>query len=264
MIVHLGVILVAVALVASNAYTESTELRLRVGEPVEWSGHTFELVEIVAERDARTDVARANVRLDGDRIYGPAITTYLQMGQPIGTPSVRTGLTHDVYLTIAGTNAPVAGSDEAVLEVFRKPLILWLWIGGLMMAVGTVLSAFPGAVAATRSTPCRRACPTCPSHEPNQCRPMSELPTSGSVRRVAPLVVAAIAVVLVGLFLVLLTANATSNETARSPLLGNPAPAVPASLPTATASNCRAGRAAGSCSTSSPTIVCPASASIPN
>jgi cytochrome c-type biogenesis protein CcmF len=144
MVVHLGVILVAVALVASNSYTESTELRLEVGEPVEWNGHTFELVDIVAETTARTDVARANVRLDGDRIYGPAITTYLQMGQPIGTPSVRTGLTHDVYLTIAGTNAPVAGSDEAVIEVFLKPLILWLWIGGLLMAVGTVLAAFPG------------------------------------------------------------------------------------------------------------------------
>ncbi len=144
MVVHLGVILVAVALVASNSYTESTELRLQVGEPIEWNGHTFELVDVVAETTARTDVARANVRLDGDRIYGPAITTYLQMGQPIGTPSVRTGLTHDVYLTIAGTNAPVAGSDEAVIEVFRKPLILWLWIGGLLMAVGTVLAAFPG------------------------------------------------------------------------------------------------------------------------
>ena len=144
MIVHLGVILVAVALVASNAYTESTELRLTVGDPVEWNGHTFELVDVVAERDARTDVARANVRIDGDRIYGPAITTYLQMGQPIGTPSVSTGLTHDIYLTIAGTNAPVAGSDTAVLEVFNKPLILWMWIGGLMMALGTVLSAFPG------------------------------------------------------------------------------------------------------------------------
>jgi len=144
MIVHLGVILVAVALVASNAYTESTELRLTVGDPVEWNGHTFELIEVVAERDARTDVARANVRIDGDRIYGPAITTYLQMGQPIGTPSVSTGLTHDIYLTIAGTNAPVAGSDTAVLEVFNKPLILWMWIGGLLMALGTVLSAFPG------------------------------------------------------------------------------------------------------------------------
>ena len=28
--------------------------------------------------------------------------------------------------------------------MFVKPLILWMWIGGLLMAVGTVLAAFPG------------------------------------------------------------------------------------------------------------------------
>jgi cytochrome c-type biogenesis protein CcmF len=144
MVVHLGVILVAVALVTSSAYTESTELRLRTGEEVAWSGHTFELLEIVSERDARTEIVRANVRLDGGQAYGPAITTFLQMGQPIGTPSVRTGFTHDVYFTIAGTNTPTVGGDEATIEVFKKPLILWMWVGGLLMAVGTVLAAFPG------------------------------------------------------------------------------------------------------------------------
>ncbi|MEO6652063.1 MAG: heme lyase CcmF/NrfE family subunit [Ilumatobacteraceae bacterium] len=144
MVVHLGVILVAVALVTSNAYTSSTELPLQVGEPVDWNGHTFELVDIVSERDARTDVARANIRLDDGRIFGPAVTTFLQMGRPIGTPSVSTTLTHDVYLTIAGTNPPVAGAGEVTIEVFRKPLVLWMWVGGLMMALGTVLAAFPG------------------------------------------------------------------------------------------------------------------------
>jgi cytochrome c-type biogenesis protein CcmF len=144
MVVHLGVILVAVALVASNSYSSSAELVLRAGEPVAWNGHTFELVDIVAEQDARADVTRANVLLDGDRVYGPAFTTYLRMGTSIPTPSVRTGLTHDVYLTIAGTTAPDPGSDEATIEVFVKPLILWMWIGGLLMAVGTVLAAFPG------------------------------------------------------------------------------------------------------------------------
>ena len=144
MIVHLGVIAVAVALVASNSYTSSTELELQPGVPIAWSGHTFELIDIVTEVDARTDVARANIRLDGDRIYGPATTTYLQMGTTIGTPSVRTGLTHDVYLTIAGTNPPVPGDATVTIEVFRKPLILWMWVGGLLMAVGTILAAFPG------------------------------------------------------------------------------------------------------------------------
>jgi len=45
-------------------------------------------------------------------------------------------------------------------------------------------------------------------------------------RRIAPLVVAAVAVVLAGLFVMLLTAHPSGNETAASPLIGNPAPAV--------------------------------------
>ena len=28
--------------------------------------------------------------------------------------------------------------------MFFKPLIIWMWIGGALMAIGTVLSAFPG------------------------------------------------------------------------------------------------------------------------
>jgi cytochrome c-type biogenesis protein CcmF len=144
MIVHLGVIVVAVALVASNAYTKSAELTLRTGEPVEWEGRTFELVDIVAEQSERANVVRADVRLDGAGVYGPAITTYLRMGTSIGTPSVKAGPTGDVYLTIAGNRPPDPAGDEVHLEVFLKPLVIWLWIGGLLMAAGTVLAAFPG------------------------------------------------------------------------------------------------------------------------
>ena len=57
---------------------------------------------------------------------------------------------------------------------------------------------------------------------------MSETPPNdtASARRIAPFVVAAIAVVMAGLFVVLLTADPSNDETAASPLLGNPAPAV--------------------------------------
>ena len=144
MIVHLGVILIAVALVASNAYTKSAEITLQAGQPVTWEGHTFELVDVTSEQTARANVVRANVQLDGGNVYGPAITTYLKMGVPIGTPSVRAGLTGDVYLTIAGNRPPEVGGSEVHLEVFLKPLVVWLWIGGLMMALGTLLAAFPG------------------------------------------------------------------------------------------------------------------------
>jgi len=52
----------------------------------------------------------------------------------------------------------------------------------------------------------------------------AELDSSGR-RRLAPLVVAAVAVVLAGLFFVLLTADGGPNQTADTPLIGRPAPA---------------------------------------
>ena len=81
------------------------------------------------------------------------------MGIPIGTPSVRSGLTGDVYLTIAGNRPPEVGASEVHLEAFLKPLIMWLWVGGLMMALGTLLAAFPGnRRPGGQSIPCRLRC----------------------------------------------------------------------------------------------------------
>ena len=88
MIVHIGVIVVAVALVASNAYTKSAEITLQAGVPVEWQGHTFELVDVTAEQTAWFCERRARqcaARRTG-KVYGPAVTTYLRQGMQIGTP----------------------------------------------------------------------------------------------------------------------------------------------------------------------------------
>ena len=52
MVVHLGVIMIAVALAASNSFTHSATLELEQGEVAEWGGHTFEL-ESVDRRDQR-------------------------------------------------------------------------------------------------------------------------------------------------------------------------------------------------------------------
>ena len=47
MVVHLGVILIAVALAASNSYTRPAEFTLVKGETVEFAGHSFTLVDVV-------------------------------------------------------------------------------------------------------------------------------------------------------------------------------------------------------------------------
>ena len=145
MIVHLGVIMIAVALASSNSFTHATRLQLEQGVEQEWQGHTFRL-ESVRENvnDAGSESAlEARVLLDDSKVIVPAITTYLNMGIDVPTPGVRTGLTNDVYLTLEQGAQP--GDTSVSIQAFIRPMILWLWIGGLVMALGTLLSAFPGS-----------------------------------------------------------------------------------------------------------------------
>ena len=141
MIVHLGVILICVALAASNSFTRSQEVDLVTGQVATFAGHTFELIDVVEVRDARSTTVKALVSVDGGKAYSPSITKYTRIGMNVGTPSVRTSFTHDVYLTL---EPPVRqDSGQARIKVFIKPLILWLWVGTFVMAFGTLLAVLP-------------------------------------------------------------------------------------------------------------------------
>jgi len=142
MIVHIGVIIIAVALAASNSYTRSQELLLEVGKPAVFAGHTFEFTGFEEDKDDRRTAVKALIMVDGEKSYAPAITKYLKMGNNIGTPSVKSTWRYDLYLTL---QPPVKmDSGIARVKVFVKPLIMWLWIGGGLMGFGTILAVFPG------------------------------------------------------------------------------------------------------------------------
>lgn len=143
MVVHIGVIMIAVALASSNSFTHSTRLQLEQNVVQEWSGQTFELTSLTENTSqAGQSALEARVILNGSKTIVPAITTYLNIGIDVPTPGVRTGLTNDVYLTLEQGSQP--GDTSVSIQAFVRPMILWLWIGGLVMAIGTLLAAFPG------------------------------------------------------------------------------------------------------------------------
>ncbi len=71
----------------------------------------------------------------------PSLRRFPNNAQAIGTPSVRTTLLGDVYLSLL--TAPEDG-DVVNVRVIIEPLAVWMWIGGALIATGTVLAAFPG------------------------------------------------------------------------------------------------------------------------
>ena len=142
MVVHIGIILLAVGLVSSNAYVRAGEFTMERGETVEFAGHTFTLVDLYEFSDDRSVGIKADIAIDGGQAYAPAITKFTAFGMDIATPSVKTGLTKDVYLVLEAGSKPSTG--VAKVKIFIEPMIVWLWIGGLLCGVGTVLALFPG------------------------------------------------------------------------------------------------------------------------
>ena len=142
MIVHVGVVIVAVAIATNGHFVREVEAQYEPGQTRVISGHeiTYLSTDVVQERNR--EATKVRVQLDGDQVYEPALSRYPGFGQLIGTPSVKTGLTEDVYLTV--TRLPDEGSDAVTLRVIIQPMVLWLWIGGGVMALGTVLAAWPG------------------------------------------------------------------------------------------------------------------------
>jgi len=142
MVVHLGVVMIAMAFAASQSYASEVELRLTPGEVATVEGHTLEYLGMTTRTDPEKTTVSARVRVDGDQVHEPAINEYVFGGQRIGTPSVRTGLRNDVFLALL--DVPEREGDPAVVRVVIQPLVTWLWIGGGVMAFGTLLAAFPG------------------------------------------------------------------------------------------------------------------------
>jgi cytochrome c-type biogenesis protein CcmF len=140
MVVHIGVILVAVGLAASQSYARTSDVSLKPGESIVFGGHTIVYVgkDVVETKQSRAE--RARVTIDGAE-YAPAQVLFNSNGQIVPRPSVRTRPWGDVYLSLA---KPVAADGTANLQIVLNPLIMWLWIGGLVMGFGTVLAMFPG------------------------------------------------------------------------------------------------------------------------
>src|SRR5262249_57619965 len=81
-------------------------------------------------------------RRGGDDLgtYAPAISTFPNASQGIGTPSVRTGLREDVYLTLVSSPNQ---QGRVTIGVAVNPMVLWLWVGGGVIAAGTLLALSP-------------------------------------------------------------------------------------------------------------------------
>ena len=64
-------------------------------------------------------------------------------GRPVPTPAVMYTPLHDLYLNLNSSIGPT--STFVVLRAVKSPLVTWIWVGGVIMALGTLYALGGGA-----------------------------------------------------------------------------------------------------------------------
>jgi cytochrome c-type biogenesis protein CcmF len=141
MVVHIGVVVLAVGLTAATAFGQRGTVILAHGQTGTFAGHTVEFVGTRIVRTPSHISQQAVLRVDGGAEFTPAISQFGTGTTPVGSPAVDSTITSDVYLTI--NSVPDKGGAWT-FGVVVQPLVMWLWIGGSLIVVGSVLSAIPG------------------------------------------------------------------------------------------------------------------------
>jgi len=156
MVVHLGVVLVAIGIVTSVGFASRGEVTLAPGQRASVGGHTVRYVALRTVRDAVRTATQVVVVVDGDGRFYPAVTKFTgRSGQVVGTPAIDSTPFADVYLTFdaLGVGTAVSGPQlvpglargSVVVGVAVEPLLAWLWVGGLVCGVGGILAIAPRA-----------------------------------------------------------------------------------------------------------------------
>ena len=154
MIVHVGVVILALGVTASSGFVQRTELALAPSQTRHFDGHTFTFLGFHQFADSVKTGTEAVIRVDGKGLFKPAVSTFIgRPDQAVGTPAIDSSWRGDVYLTfdaVGGTGEssgaqviPNLKEGSVAIGIVVEPLIAWIWAGGLIVGIGGVLAVIP-------------------------------------------------------------------------------------------------------------------------
>jgi cytochrome c-type biogenesis protein CcmF len=152
-LIHLGVVCMALGILGTTAFQQETQGTLARGESMELGGFAI-TYQGLSNRLGADDLAivEANLTLSRDgrvlRTLVPRREIYQRSGQTMTIPATRSTATEDFYVILAGWDD---AGQLATFKTYLNPLINWLWFGGLVFAIGTIVAVWPDAEAERRA-----------------------------------------------------------------------------------------------------------------
>ena len=146
-IVHLGIVMLGVAVIGNEFYLSTTTVTLSEGESVALAGYTFEYDGMESSRQANLTEVRADLTIRSEDTSNVVGTVYPRRNiydkapdQPTSEVGLRMSATEDLYVVLNGWEN---GGQTATFSIFVNPLTVWMWIGGVVIVLGTFVCLWP-------------------------------------------------------------------------------------------------------------------------
>lgn len=143
-LVHLGVVLVTVAITASMGLKVEEEFSLASGERYEIGRYSLELEQIGEKFEKNYSALFSRVKVfdrgSGDTLgtLRPEFRRYKKNQETTSEVAILKTWSQDLYIVIAGFE-----QDKASFKVYINPLQSLLWFGVFVMLIGTVVVILP-------------------------------------------------------------------------------------------------------------------------
>jgi len=146
-IIHFGMVLIFVGITGS-AFNVDGEQEMLTGDRMPLGPYTLQLRELTGEdnpnyaaQHAVLDVYRGEQMVSTLR---PERRFYKASRQPTTEVAIRMRMNEDLYVVFSGLTPQEEGQTQrAVISAHLNPLVNWIWLGGLVLVLGTLIALLP-------------------------------------------------------------------------------------------------------------------------
>ncbi|MEO1887340.1 MAG: cytochrome c-type biogenesis CcmF C-terminal domain-containing protein, partial [Methyloprofundus sp.] len=140
MVAHVGVAVTAIGITLVTSYSEERDMSMHKGDTVEIAGYqfTFQGTHVVKGANYMADQATIEVVEDGQPVatLRPEKRRYNVKNAMMTEADIDASLFRDLYVALG---EPLEQGAWAV-RMHYKPYVRWLWLGGILMALGGLLT----------------------------------------------------------------------------------------------------------------------------
>jgi cytochrome c-type biogenesis protein CcmF len=145
-VVHLGIVLLFIGF-AGLAFKTQAKGLMQEGDLLRVKNYLLRCDGLASGDTPNYEYTRALITVTKD---GHAFTSmhpekrfYKASQQPTSYVSIHPTLAEDLYVVLSGLDQD---TGKAAIEVFVNPLVMWVWIGGVVVFLGTLLALVPSRV----------------------------------------------------------------------------------------------------------------------